>query len=214
MLLTGPEIPAPSVTPKQLIVFLHGWGADGENLIGLAGPLSLVFPQAHFLAPNAPEPCEVGGPGYQWFSLMDRSPESMQKASDSALPALQSYLDHQLKRFGLTEQNLALVGFSQGTMMALYAALRRKNPLAAVVGFSGALIGAETLPAEMCSKPPVCLIHGTEDYVVPFMALEHAQEHLLELDVPVETHAREGLEHAIDEEGLSIAIRFLQKHLQ
>jgi phospholipase/carboxylesterase len=213
MLLTGPEIPAPSIAPKQLIVFLHGWGADGENLISLAGPLSHLFPEAHFLAPNAPDACEAGGPGYQWFSLMERTPEMMLNGANAALAPLQHYLDHHLKRHNLSEENLAIIGFSQGTMMGLHTALRREKPVAALVGFSGALVGAENLRVDIRSRPPVCLIHGTEDYVVPFMALEHAQNTLHDLDVPVEAHARPGLEHAIDEEGLSIAIRFLQKHL-
>jgi phospholipase/carboxylesterase len=213
MSLTGPEIPAASGTTKQLIMFLHGWGADGENLISIGHPLSQLFPHAHFLAPNGPEMHEYGGPGYQWFSLMDRSPNAMLAGADAAASKLQSYIDAQLQRFGLDESQLALVGFSQGTMMALHAALRRAKPVAGIVGFSGTLVGAEHVKQHIRSKPPVCLIHGMLDSVVPFAALAHAKEYLSEAGVKVETHARPRLDHAIDEEGLTIAIRFLEKVL-
>ena len=212
-ILTGPELPAHSGTTRQLIVLLHGLGADGNDLIGLAPAFAEAFPDAHFIAPNAPEPCDMAPYGYQWFSLQTRDPERMLAGAKKAAPALNAFLDAQLKRFGLSDNALALVGFSQGTMMSLYVAPRRANAMAGLVGYSGALIGAESLESEIASRPHVCLVHGTADMVVPFAAMEHA-ESVLELnDVPVETYARAGLGHGIDEEGIALAMGFLARRL-
>lgn len=209
--LHGPEKPAASGRTKQLVVLLHGLGADGNDLIGLAPFLADALPDAHFIAPNAPEPCDMAPYGYQWFSLQEWTMESKLRGTKQAAPALHAFIDAQLARFGLNESQLALVGFSQGTMMSLYAALRRAAPVAGIVGYSGALIGAEALASEIESRPPVCLIHGTADTVVPFAAMEMAEAALRANGVDVEAHARPGLPHSIDEAGIEIAKAFLQR---
>jgi phospholipase/carboxylesterase len=169
--LSGPErAPAAGGKPKSLVILLHGLGSDGQDLISLAPFFAPSLPHAHFISPNAPAPCDMAPSGYQWFSLRDWSPQTMLKGAHEAAPILRHFIDAQLKRFGLEEDRLALIGFSQGTMMSLYASLRRPKPCAAVVGFSGALIGEQGI----VSKPPVCLIHGTDDMVVPFAAMSRA----------------------------------------
>jgi phospholipase/carboxylesterase len=208
--LIGPEAP-PAAKGKlsSLIILLHGLGSDGQDLISLSPFFATALPGAHFLSPNAPFACDMAPMGYQWFSLMDWTPQKMLEGARQAAPILNAYIDAQLKRFSLPESKLALVGFSQGTMMALYTALHRAQPCAAVVGFSGGLIGGEGITA----RPPVCLIHGTDDPVVPFDAMGHAEELLKAHGVPVETHSRIGLQHGIDPGGIDIAARFLKSRL-
>ncbi len=210
-ILNGPEIPPRSSKPKQLIILLHGLGSDGNDLIGLAPELAPHFPEAHFVSPNAPFPCDMAPFGYQWFSLQDRSPKAVLKGVQTAAPIFNHFIDVKLKETGVPESALALIGFSQGTMMALYTALRRKNRCGAIIGYSGAMIGAELLKNECKSTPPVCLIHGDSDDIVPFAAMNVAETALKACDVPVETHRRPGLGHSIDQEGLVLGIRFLKQ---
>lgn len=212
--LTGPMMkPISGERAKKLVVFLHGLGADGEDLISLGQVFGQVLPDAQFVAPNAPEPCDMAPFGYQWFSLQDRAYPVMLAGVQAAAPMLNHFLDRQLDILGLTDEDMALVGFSQGTMMALYTALRRPNCCAAVVGYSGALIAPELMEAEIRSKPPVCLVHGDADPVVVFDAMGAAESGLQAAGVSVETHARQGLGHGIDPEGITIAGEFLKKHL-
>jgi phospholipase/carboxylesterase len=201
--------PASRGKAKQLVVLLHGWGADGPNLIDLGDVLGQVLPDAHFIAPNAPYPCEANPFGYQWFSLMDRSPANLQAGVENASNILNGFLDQQLEQLGLDHSKLALVGFSQGTMTGLHVALRRTPQIAALVGFSGSLLAPERLASELKSKPPVCLIHGDSDDVVPYAALAAAKQALSAAGVPVHAHSRPMLGHSIDMEGLKIAAEFL-----
>lgn len=210
-LIAGPEIPPASGKVKQLVVFLHGYGADGNDLLSLSEELTDILPDAHFISPNAFERCEMSPLGFQWFSLQEWSMQSLYTGVRRAEPVLNAFLDHQLERLGLKDEDLILIGFSQGTMTALYTALRRANPCKAIVGFSGALIGGNLLKDEVKSRPPVCLIHGTEDQVVPHNALLDASHWLSENDVPVEAHSIEGLPHGIDGRALSAAVRFLDQ---
>lgn len=212
--LYGPELPpASGNAPKQLVVLMHGYGADGNDLIGLAPELGKHLPDAHFLSPHAPFPCEMAPFGRQWYSLRSFEDSWLLKGSREVAGIVNFWLDEQLKRFHLTESSLLLAGFSQGCMISLYTALRREKPCAGVLGFSGALVGADVLAEEIKSRPPVCLIHGEEDGVVPFMALTHAETALKAAGVPVETHARPGLAHGIDPKGLGIGIAFARKVL-
>lgn len=199
--------------PKQLIVFLHGVGADGNDLITLAHELAPYFPEAQFLSPNAPFECDMAPFGYQWFSLADRAPDKLLAGVRGVEPIVNHYLDQQLKIYNVPEDKLAVIGFSQGTMTALHCLLRRPNACGALVGFSGPMIGSDTLKAELKSTPPVCLIHGEMDDVVPFGAMALASEALLESGVPHETHACPNVAHGIDPQGLLAAIEFLKKHL-
>lgn len=207
--LSGPERASVSGTTKQLVVLLHGLGADGNDLLGLAPLFAETLPDAHFIAPNAPEPCDMAPYGYQWFSLREWTAESKLRGTKAAAPLLNAFLDAQLSRFQLNDSQLVLVGFSQGTMMSLYTALRRPAAIAGIVGYSGALIGGESLTTELTAKPPVCLIHGTADPIVPFTAMEDAERQLRAQGVDIEAHARPGLPHSIDEAGIVLASAFM-----
>ncbi|MCI5049772.1 MAG: alpha/beta hydrolase [Rickettsiales bacterium] len=212
--LSGPVVqPASEEAPKQIILFLHGLGADGKDLIDLAGPMQQLFPEALFVSPDAPQPCDMAPMGFQWFSLQDRDPEVLMQGARSAEPILNGFIDRLIEKFGVTSENIAVVGFSQGTMMALHALCRRPDPIAAVVGFSGGLVGPQYLASEAQSKSPICLIHGDADEVVPFAAMGMSEQALQENGFSVESHARPGLGHGIDMEGLQTAIAFLQTHL-
>jgi phospholipase/carboxylesterase len=212
--LSGPSHPPSSGgKPRQLVILLHGLGADGNDLIGLAPVWSQLLPDAEFLSPHAPFPCDMAPYGFQWFSLQDRSPAMILAGVRAAAPALDAFIDDALATRGLAEKDLALVGFSQGTMMSLYVGLRRARAVAGILGYSGALIGAETLTQDVRSKPRVLLVHGDADPVVPFQALALAKWALEAAGVPVETLTRPGLAHGIDEEGLRQGGRFLKEVL-
>jgi phospholipase/carboxylesterase len=210
--LSGPgRKPAAGGAPRQLVILLHGLGADGNDLIGLAPYWAPLFPEAEFLAPDAPFPCDMAPFGRQWFSLQDRSPMSILAGVRAAAPILDAFIDDALEGRNLDESRLALVGFSQGTMMSLYVGLRRAKALAGIVGFSGALIGSETLPQDIRSRPPVLLIHGDSDEIVPFQALSLAEQGLKAAGVRVESLICPGLGHGIDEAGLKRGGAFLRQ---
>ncbi|MFO0388759.1 MAG: alpha/beta hydrolase [Alphaproteobacteria bacterium] len=212
--LTGPiRKPRSGSKAKQLVLILHGWGADGSNLIDLADVFAPALPDAHFIAPNAPYPCEANPYGFQWFSLMDRQPQHLLAGVRGAAEILNAFIDEQLAVLSLDNTKLALVGFSQGTMTALHVALRRSPQIGAVVGFSGSLIGPDELAKEITARPPVCLIHGNMDDVVPYASMERAANALAQHGVKAETHTREYLGHSIDMEGIKAATAFLGKNL-
>jgi phospholipase/carboxylesterase len=210
--LSGPiRKPAAGGAPRQLVILLHGLGADGNDLIGLAPYWAPLLPEAEFLAPDAPFPCDMAPFGRQWFSLQDRSSVSILAGVRAAAPILDAFIDDALEGRNLEESRLALVGFSQGTMMSLYVGLRRAKALAGIVGFSGALIGSETLPQDIRSRPPVLLIHGDSDEIVPFQALALAEQGLKAAGVRVESLICPGLGHGIDEAGLKRGGAFLRQ---
>jgi phospholipase/carboxylesterase len=212
--IDGPRFgPASGGTPDSLIVLLHGVGADGNDLIELAPILGQHLPGTAFVSPHAPFPYDGAPMGRQWFSLMERTQEVMLAGVRASAPILDAFLDEELARLGLGPDRLALVGFSQGTMMSLYVAPRRAQPIAGVVGFSGALVGADLLVAEVKSRPPVLLIHGDADPVVPVQAMEGARRALAAAGIAVETERRPGLPHSIDQPGLVKALQFLHAHL-
>lgn len=200
--------------PEKIVIFLHGLGSDGKDLIALAPYFSDLLPNAIFYSPNAPFPCDMAPYGYQWFSLQDRNPQKMLQGAEIAAPILNHFIDEKLKIHGLQDSDLFLIGFSQGTMMSLYTAPRRAVPCAGVVGFSGALIGGETLKTDMKSNPPICLVHGEYDDVVPFAAMEAASNQLTAAGLNVVTQSCPFLGHSIDQMGLQAARGFVQNCLQ
>jgi phospholipase/carboxylesterase len=211
--LDGPRYGAAAGEAQQLVVLLHCLGADGHDLIALAPMFAQRLPQAAFVSPDAPFPCDMAPVGRQWFSFQDASPEAILGGVRLAAPVLNAFLDAELARHGLGDGQLVLAGFSQGTMMALYVALRRPAACACVLGYSGALIGAELLAGELKSRPPVLLLHGDADQVVPPGALPAAVAALEALGVPVTSELRPGLGHGIDERGVQLGADFLVRHL-
>jgi phospholipase/carboxylesterase len=209
--LDGPRImPASGGPAKQLVVLVHGYGANGQDLISLGQHWRHILPDAAFVSPDAPEGCP-GNPfgGRQWFALTMRDQEERWRGLQQAGPDLDAFLDAELERHGLTEDKLALVGFSQGTMMALHVGVRRATAMAGIVGFSGVLVAPERLAADVRSKPPILLVHGEVDDVIPVQAIHQARVALAGEGCAVEWHVRPGLPHGIDQEGLEIAGRFL-----
>jgi phospholipase/carboxylesterase len=210
--LSGPvRKPAGGVKPRQLVVLLHGLGADGNDLIGLAPYWAPILPEAEFVSPHAPFPCDMAPYGRQWFSFQDRTPAAVLGGVRAAATLLDAFLDDALAAHRLDDRDLALVGFSQGTMMSLYVGLRREAALAGILGFSGAMVGADTLAQEIRSRPPVLLVHGDADEVVPFGAQAAAAGVLRGAGVTVEELVRPGLGHGIDEAGLRRGAEFLRK---
>jgi phospholipase/carboxylesterase len=199
--------PASGAPAKHLVILLHGYGSNAQDLIGLAPEIAPALPDCAFVSPDAPFPCEMGF-GRQWFGLSDRSPAAMKAGIEMAVPLLNAYIDEQKQRFGLEEADIALLGFSQGTYMSLSTAPSRVKTLAGVVGYSGALIPSD-IP--IVSRPPVLLVHGMADEVVPFAAMANAESTLRESGLAVETLARPGLGHGIDPQGLQAGIAFLHK---
>lgn len=227
--LSGPYLPtAKGVAPTAAVVILHGYGANGDDLISLAPFFAQTLPHVIFYAPNAPHPWEGGGfGGRQWFGLpnydpmaMQRDPglrakrfEAMTKGAAAASVPLNKFIDQVLAEHELEPSRVALLGFSQGTMMSLYAGLRRDKQLAAILGYSGALVGADEIAAEIKTKPPVCLVHGAADPVVPAQCMTDIDQALTPLGVSIEKHLIPGLQHGIDPECAKIGAAFLKKFL-
>ena len=214
--LDGPRRPpARGGKADALVVLLHGYGASGEDLIGLADEWRRVLPGAVFVAPHAPERLPfAGAAGYQWFALTSMSPEEMARGVERAAPGLDAFIAAELKRHGLAPSRLALVGFSQGTMMALHLGLAMKTPPAAILGYSGVIAVPPTYDEALRgARPPVMLIHGEADEVIPVDALHMTREALNQALVPVEWHVRPGLGHGIDAEGLAWGGGFLAEKL-
>jgi phospholipase/carboxylesterase len=209
--LSGPSRPpASGGRARRLVILLHGLGADGNDLIGLAPYWAPLLPEAEFVSPNAPFPCDMAPNGFQWFSAQDRSPQAVLAGVRAAAPMLDAFIDDALAERRLADSELALVGFSQGTMMALFVGLRRPAAAAGIVGYSGRLLAPELLPDELRSRPPVLLVHGTEDPLVPYGSLAAAETALKAEQVAVETLTCPGIGHSIDPEGLRRGGQFLR----
>lgn len=192
------------------MVFLHGYGADGNDLIGLGREWARALPHAAFVSPHAPESCGMAPMGRQWFNLTFRDVSEMARGVAQAGPAVDAFLSAELERLRLPSTALALVGFSQGTMVALATGLKRRPPPAAIVGYSGALASVEILP-EGGKGPAILLVHGDMDEVIPVDAMMLAREQLAQAGLPVEWHVARGIGHGIDAEGLRLGGAFLKQ---
>jgi phospholipase/carboxylesterase len=221
--LDGPRIPAAAGQTRQLVVFLHGYGADGNDLIELGRQWRAVLPEAAFVSPHAPDRAPGAPMGRQWFALSaNRSPDDPRGGEDrwdgavKARGPIDAFLDAELQRLGLDDSKLALVGFSQGSMMALHVGLRRPRAPAALLSFSGLLVGPERLSEATArdargAPPPILLIHGDQDQLIPFDAMFMAAEALAGASIPSQWHLSLGIGHGIDGEGLRQGGLFLAK---
>jgi len=210
--LSGPSLPpAAGGSPRQLVILLHGYGSDGNDLIGLAPFFAQALPHAEFLAPNAPERTSMGF-GYQWFGITSLDPQLMKAGAARAAVTLDAFIADALAARKLNVGQLALIGFSQGSMMALDRALRLGGSKA-IVAFSGMVANPEPRLAPDAARPPILLVHGTADAVVPFSRLAEAESVLTKAGFPVETQICPGIGHSIDQAGATRAAQFLARHL-
>ena len=212
--LDGPRLEPRSGKAKKLVVFLHGYGADGNDLIDLGRAWQPLLPDTAFVSPHAPQACGMAPMGRQWFNLTFRDPGEMSRGVAQAGPILDAFLAAELERLRLPSSALGLVGFSQGTMMALHVGLRRAVKPAGIVGYSGIFVlpnNAEpaTIAGEIRSRPPILLVHGDRDELIPAQALFQSAQDLAALEVPVEWHLSLGIGHGIDQEGLRQGGEFL-----
>ena len=208
--LTGPYVPpAHGGVATHVMLLLHGWGADGNDLADLARPYAMRFPGMAFFVPNGPDPCKMNPAGREWFDIDDRV-----NGPDYAAPVIQTAITALLTGLRLSGSALILAGFSQGGMMSLHCGLRLNPAPAAIVSFSGALLRHDDLSASATTPyPPVQLVHGSDDQVVPCALMHEAAQILSLLDVEVETVERTGLAHGIDPDGLTASINFLAAHI-
>ncbi|WP_299827025.1 alpha/beta hydrolase [uncultured Roseobacter sp.] len=202
---------------RSVVVFLHGYGANGADLLGLAYPLAEHLPDTLFVAPDAPEACAGAPMGFQWFPIPwidGSSEEESMRGMMQAIDDLNAFLDALMVDEDVLPEQVVLFGFSQGTMMALHVAPRREDAVAGVVGFSGRLLSPETLTDEVVVRPPVLLVHGDADDVVPPQSLPQAAEALQEAGwQDVYAHIMKGTGHGIAPDGLSVALAFMRDKL-
>jgi phospholipase/carboxylesterase len=213
-MLDGPRLsPASGGKPRSLVIFLHGYGADGSDLLGLGREWAPSLPDTAFVSPHAPDPCAGTSMGRQWFPLTMRDPHEFARGVAAARPALDRFLDAEQKRHGLDDAACALVGFSQGAMMALHVGPLRERQLAGIIGYSGLLADPTILIEKATQKPPVLLIHGDRDEVIPVAAVFSAAQGLAAASIPLEWHISPGVPHGIGPDGLDLGLDFLRRLL-
>lgn len=202
---------------RSLVVFLHGYGANGADLLGLADPLGEHLPDTLFVAPDAPEDCAGAPMGYQWFPIPwidNSSEEEAERGMTAAVEDLNAFLDALMVDEDVLPEQVVLFGFSQGSMMALHVAPRREDPVAGIVAFSGRLLSPELLADEVVVRPPILLVHGDADDVVPPQSLPEAAEALEGAGFEdVYAHIMKGTGHGIAPDGLSVALAFMRDKL-
>ena len=214
-MIDGPRMaPAAGGAAQSLVILLHGYGSNGEDLIGLAPHWRDALPNTAFVSPDAPQPCPGAPGGYQWWGLTGADRGDRAAGANQAAPVLNAFIDAELARHGLTEAQLALVGFSQGTMMALHLGPRRPRQLAGIVGYSGMLVDEAGLADPAITRPPILLVHGDADPMVPFAAFHAAKAALTRNGFAVEEHVSRGLGHSIDLAGLQLGGQFLARVLR
>lgn len=214
--LNGPFIAPLSGTAKQLVVFLHGYGSNGDDLIGIGHEWREALPDAAFVSPNAPAVCDQYAQGFQWFPIRAIDPAAIEREQHArnVLPILNGFIDQELQKWGVDDAHLAVAGFSQGAMMAMYAMPRRKKACAAVIGYSGMIIDAEGLKAAGNVKVPVLAIHGDRDDVVIPDNLAKIDEGFTAAGYDIETVMRPGLAHGIDQFGIIRGVEFIRENFE
>ncbi len=211
-MLTGPSLgPASGGKPRQIVILIHGYGSNGADLLSLAPYWYQHLPNALFVAPNAPEPCPGLPGGFQWWALETFDRAALAAGVARAAPKLDAFVDAQLAAHGLTERDLVLIGFSQGTMMALHVGPLRARRIAGIIGYSGVLADPHT--AGVRTKPPVLLVHGDADPVVPIAGFHRSVAELQAMRFDLETHVSIGLGHGVDAQGLDLGLKFIRRVL-
>ncbi|KKC27926.1 alpha/beta hydrolase [Sphingomonas sp. SRS2] len=214
MTLDGPRLaPLSSSRPNAIVILIHGYGSNGDDMISLARMIQPALPGAAFVAPNAPSQIPRMTAAHQWWLIETFSMAERAAGASAAAPGLNAFITQELAQADLPSNRVLLIGFSQGTMMALHVGLRRQQPLAGIVGISGMLVAPDRLHAEITSRPPVLLIHGTEDDIVPFNSMDLASTALNAAGVRVEVHASSGVAHSVGQDGLAAATAFAQRAL-
>ena len=199
--------------PQQVIVLCHGYGGDGQDISNLAIHWQRFLPETIFLCPNAPEICSVNSQGYQWFDLSSDKEELILEKSLVAEEKLNTFIDQILNNFQLEPNKLALVGFSQGCMMSIQIALKKKKQISCLIGYSGKVINQKHLSDNIHSKPKIFLMHGANDTLVPPTHLLEAKEYLVKHGLKIKTKMFKDCEHRIPVEGVSLGLGFLKKNL-
>jgi phospholipase/carboxylesterase len=212
-MIDGPRLGPHGPTATSLVVLLHGYGSNGDDLISLAPMLQSILPDAAFVAPDAPTPCPGTAGGFQWWPIQSFSMQERTTGAEAAAPTLDAFISDELGKHGLSEDRLLLIGFSQGTMMALHVGVRRPTPVAGIIGFSGMLVAPDRLQSEVRSHPPILLIHGDADPVVPFRSLAEAKRALDAAGFSVEQHVSPDLGHNVDPAGIAAAMDFARRVL-
>ena len=207
--LNGPRVEPDSGKPEKLVILCHGFGSNGDDLIGLVPHLKRALPNAVYVSPNAPDVCFGAPNGYQWFPLSTLSKEERLVGTLKTAPTLDHFIDQELEKYNLDNKDLILVGFSQGTMMSLHVGLRRKAGIGGIIGFSGAMTLPENWKDDITSKPPVLLVHGDMDNVVPVTMMHEAYNALEEVGVDADKHVSPRVMHNIGPDGLQKALEFL-----
>lgn len=215
--LDGPYLNPRSGGPaRQLVIFLHGYGANGADLISIGEAWGQELPDCAFISPNAPEPCEAWSASFQWFPIRAIDPDTIarEKKAESVMPVLSAFIDQQLERWGVDESQLVVAGFSQGAMMAMYTMPRRKKPCAGVIGFSGMIIDAEGLKGDNIVKMPILALHGDGDSIVTPDNLGRVDDAFSAANFEVESIMRPGLGHSIDQFGITRGLHFTQESFE
>lgn len=209
--LAGPMLfPRDGLPPRELIIFLHGVSSNGDLILPLRRHLRTSFPRALIVAPHAPEPCPTGGAAYRWWGLESFTPGSLAAGVRKAAPALNRFIDEMLVATALSDDRLVLTGFSQGAMLALHAAITRPRAIAGVAAFSGTL-AHRALPWRIFGqRPPILLVHGTDDTIIPPSAHVDAGRRLSAYGCAVQAHMRTGLGHRINGAGYALGERFIR----
>lgn len=214
--LDGPFIAPKSGKAKNLVIFLHGYGSNGDDLISLGEAWAPAMPDAAFVSPNAPAVCDAFAAGYQWFPIRAIDPAVFEREQQAAkvMPVLSNFIDEQLAKWGVDDSRLAVAGFSQGAMMAMYTMPRRSKPCAAVIGYSGMIIEPEGLKAPGIVKMPILAIHGDRDEVVPPEALNRIDAAFTAAGFEIEEIMRPTLAHGIDQFGMTRGMQFVQESFE
>tara|TARA_B100000945_G_scaffold174405_1_gene139776 strand:+ start:2243 stop:2899 length:657 start_codon:yes stop_codon:yes gene_type:complete len=205
--------PSSKSTPKNIVVLCHGYGGDGKDISVLAGYWKNFLPDTLFVCPNAPEICKVNQAGFQWFDLMDQTEDEILSKSLIAEKKLNHFINELIEKNKVDNKNIALVGFSQGCMISIQTAIKRKDQIKCLIGYSGKLLNKDHLQKNINSRPEIYLMHGDIDQVVPINSLLEAKHFFNENKYKINTKIFKGCEHRIPNEGLSIGLEFLKKNL-